>query len=95
MGDRAHCDECEAIAEELGEAYADAWFSADQVSKDAWIAVRTLIGGTEQDAVRAEEVILRARFQNPLRINQALQRKFAHEARSGHKILRAGWEPSA
>jgi len=29
------CEECEAIAQELGEAYADAWTSSDQPSRDA------------------------------------------------------------
>jgi hypothetical protein len=86
IDNRDLCSECEAIAQEIREAYVDAWISADQASRDALIATYQLMGGTEQDAERAEELIPRARFRDPLRINRALQRKFAHEARSGHKI---------
>jgi hypothetical protein len=80
------CDECKAIAQELREAYAEAWDSSDQVSKDAWLATYQMIGGTEDDATRAEELVPVAQFQEPRRINQALHKKFAHEARSGHKV---------
>jgi hypothetical protein len=91
MNPRASCDECEAIEQELREAYADAWISSDQASRDALAAIHKLMGGTEEDAERAEALIPNARFEDPLRINRALHRKFAHEARSGHKIpLRLG-----
>jgi uncharacterized Zn finger protein len=80
------CKECGEIALELRGAYVDAWISSDQESKDAWIAAYKLIGGTEEDAVRAEELVTSAKFRDPLRINQAIRRKFAHEARSGHKV---------
>jgi len=83
------CEECEAIARELGKAYADAWTSCDQASRDAWTATYSLIGGTEEDAERAEALVPAARFRHPLRINRALHRKFAHEARSAHKV---SWE---
>jgi hypothetical protein len=39
-----------AIAQELGEAYADAWISCDQAFRDAWLATCNLIGRTEEDA---------------------------------------------
>jgi hypothetical protein len=39
------CEECETIAKELGEAYADAWASCDQKTKEAWVAVYKMIGG--------------------------------------------------
>jgi len=45
-----------------------------------------MIGGTEEDAARAGELMPRARFRNALEVNRALMRKFAHEARAGHKI---------
>ena len=86
MNNFAACKECEAIALELREACADAWISSDEESRDAWIATYKLIGGTEEDSVRAEQLVSAAQFRDPLRINQALRRKFAHEARSGHKV---------
>ena len=61
-------------------------FSSDEESRDAWIATYKLIGGTEEDSVRAEQLVSAAQFRDPLRINQALSRKLAHEARSGHKV---------
>jgi hypothetical protein len=87
MNNRSSCEECQAIARELGEAYAEAWNSADQASRDAWAATYNLIGGTENDAERAEELIPRARFRDPLPVNQALRRRFVHETRSGHKVV--------
>jgi hypothetical protein len=86
MNNFAACKECEVIALELREAYADAWISSDEESRDAWIATYKLIGGTEEDALRAEQLVSAAQFRDPLRINQALGRKLAHEARSGHKV---------
>ena len=88
MGRSIPCDECEAIAREVASAYAEAWASSDQNTKDAWTAVYKLIGGTEQDAEKAEELTTRARFRDPLTINRALQKKFSHEARTGHRISR-------
>ena len=86
INNRVTCKECEAIALELREAYADAWISSDQGSRDAWIATYKLVGGTEEDAVRAEELVSSAQFRDALRVKQAIRRKFAHEARSGHKV---------
>ncbi|MFZ0884125.1 MAG: hypothetical protein WAN14_12060, partial [Candidatus Acidiferrales bacterium] len=77
------------IAQELGEAFAETWIAADQPSRDAWLAMRALIGGSEDDAVRAEETIRGARFREPLRISQALRKKLSHEARTGHKVAGA------
>lgn len=56
------CDECEAIARELAEAYAEAWASSDQHTKDAWTSVYKLIGRTEEDAERAENLAPSAKF---------------------------------
>jgi hypothetical protein len=86
MGRQATCDECEAIAQELREAYADAWIYSDQASRDALAAIHNMMGGTEEDAERAEALIPHARFRDPLRINRALKRKLAHQARSGHRV---------
>jgi hypothetical protein len=86
MDKYARCGECQAIAKELGEAYADAWDSSDRRTREAWDAIYKLIGGTEEDAERAEQLAPTAVFREPLRINGALQTKFAHEARVGHKV---------
>ena len=81
------CAECEAITTELGEVYAEAWFSCDEKTKEIWLAVYGMIGGTEDNAEKAEEVTrgleLPGRgytgFPKANRIGQVLQRKFAHE----------------
>jgi formiminotetrahydrofolate cyclodeaminase len=86
MNNLGTCKECEAIALELRDAYADAWISSDEESREAWIATYKLIGGTEEDAIRAKELASAAQFRDPLRINQVFLRKLAHEARSGHKV---------
>jgi hypothetical protein len=90
MSDFVSCQECEAIVQELRDAYADAWSFSGQESKDAWVATYKMIGGTEEDATRAEDLAPAAQFREPLRINRAIHRKFAHEARSGHKVP---WAP--
>ncbi len=102
-------EECQAIARELGESLAEAWFFTDQQGKDAWLAVYKMIGGTEEDVQRAEELAPKANFGNldwlssyaqqggpELRIGQlrgqrikhAIMRRFAHEARTGHRVPR-------
>jgi hypothetical protein len=86
MNNLTACNECTAIAQELREAYADAWDSSAQTSKDAWVATYEMIGGTEDDATRAEQLVREAHIPNAPRIKQALLKKFAHEARSGHKV---------
>ena len=48
------CNECEPIARELGEAYADAWAPSDQESREVWIAIHKLKGGTEEDVVSTQ-----------------------------------------
>jgi hypothetical protein len=60
------CRECETIARELGEAYADAWASCDRQTKEAWVAVYRMIGGTERDAESAEELTRKIQFPEPL-----------------------------
>ena len=74
MGSAAECDECRAIAQDLRDAYADAWASSDQAVRDAWPATHKMIGGTEEDAQLAEELLkalLQAERHN-VRIPQAL-----------------------
>ena len=99
--DHPSCPECQSIAEEIAAAFADAWES-DHNFKDAWIATRKMIGGTEDDAARAEEILGGYRAEPlrnlgfavsernsegaPARIREALSRKYEHEAFTGHKI---------
>jgi hypothetical protein len=95
MTNPASCNDCAAIARELDDAYAEAWTSGDRAFRDAAVATYKLIGGTEEDAARAEALVPAAGLRGPaLRINRVLQTKLIHEARSGHKMT---WpaEPSS
>jgi hypothetical protein len=80
------CPECQAITEELLEAYAEAWDSGGPALREAWSSVYKMIGGTEEDAARAEELIPLVRNPSAHRIHLALQRKVAHQALAGHKV---------
>jgi len=77
------CEECQKIKRELREAWAEAWLSAGEEFRTAWVG---LIGGTEEDAVRAEEIFPRAKIPGADRVRQAVFKKFRHEAQTGHKI---------
>ena len=99
--DHLPCPECQSIAEEIAAAFAYAWKS-DHKFKHPWIATRKMIGGTEQDAERAEEILGGYRAEPlrnfglavgegssegaPARIREALSRKYQHWALTGHKI---------
>jgi len=88
------CEECRAIALEIAAARADAWDSADQRTKDAWDAVYRLIGGTEEDVDRAQRLSPYSSNAEPPRIPERLHRrislayekKFRHEAETGHNV---------
>ena len=69
----------------LREAWAEAWLSADEEFRAAWLA---LPGGTEEDAARAEELFPKANIEpgRADRLRQAIMIKFRHEAQTGHKI---------
>jgi hypothetical protein len=99
MGSAEECEECRAIAQDLRDAYADAWASSDQPVRDAWLATRQMIGGTEEDAQRAEE-LLKALPQaerynvripqslsphNP-KYREAILNMARHFARTGHRV---------
>lgn len=81
------CMECLEIAREFAEAYAEAR-EKDPAAADA---VRELIGGTEQDAERADGLLSVYRYQpqlgkkpSPTRVQEAMLRSGNHFARSGH-----------
>jgi hypothetical protein len=85
MKTSADCDECRKIKLELREVWMDAWLSADEDFRKAWLALR---GGTEEDAARAEELFPKANIEHrhAERVRQAVMMKFRHEAQTGHKI---------
>jgi hypothetical protein len=99
MGSADACDECRAIAQDLRDAYADVWASSGQAVRDAWLATHKMIGGTEEDAQRAEG-LLKALPQperydaripqaaspvNP-KFHEAFRNMFLHFTRTGHRV---------
>lgn len=99
------CAECLAIARELNEAYSDGpletGLDASRKSMDAEAkkaaseALRSLIGGTEEDADRADELLSPYRYQPQHHLPQvppvamaALRRSAQHAARTGHFLSR-------
>jgi hypothetical protein len=82
---KAGCAECSAIAREIRDAYRETWLSASPELRLAWLATSGLRGGTEEDVLRLEELLPAAERHSSPRIGNALRRRFAHEARAGHK----------
>jgi hypothetical protein len=85
----ANCSQCQAIARRLSEAYNEGCLR-NQAAKDALDA---LIGGTEDDAERADELLATYRFQAapglqdvPERIRVAIQQASLHTIRTGHFV---------
>lgn len=97
---KAPCEECEKIAHELEEALAELWLSSDENFRDAWRACGKLMGGTEEDMQRAEELFPKARnsqqavasklheyfFERNGRVVAAVYRKLTHLALTGHNV---------
>src|SRR5260370_42503306 len=89
------CDQCRAILRDLDEAYSDAWTSSAQEFQGAWVATYRMIGGAEQDAARAEELLSNSRdpfrkFESEsagrgLRIRDAFLPKLQQEQQACHK----------
>jgi hypothetical protein len=99
MATSDQCAVCRALAQEIRDAYADVWASSDQAVRDAWLATHKMIGGTEEDAQRAED-LLKALPQterydgrvpqgislvNP-KLREAFQNMALHFARTGHTV---------
>jgi len=78
---------------ELAEAYAEQWAQSDQPTRDAWQAFYRMIGGTEEDAKRAEELVRGAKFQDRTRIKLAVKKMLRHRAQTGHKLSLRGLLP--
>jgi hypothetical protein len=79
------CDECRAIRDQLVEACRERWAAMDQTTRDA-SAVRAMIGGTEQDADRALELVSRAKIEDDPRIKTVLLKAFPYKRRTGHPL---------
>jgi hypothetical protein len=80
----AGCDECRSIMQELSAAYREALASPE--IRDALIACRKMIGGTESDVVDAEDAFAKARGKSSPRIRNAISRMYAHMVRTGHRL---------
>ncbi len=77
------CDECQAIRDELDEAYAAEW---DQAARDAASALRAMIGGTEEDFQQAAKLASQAKDQDRPKIRAALNKAKKHKALTGHRF---------
>jgi hypothetical protein len=55
MASSNECGVCRALAQDLRDAYTDV--CSDPAVRDAWLATHKMIGGTEEDAQRAEELL--------------------------------------
>ena len=97
MASSNDCDECRALAQDLRDAYADA--CSDPAVRDAWLATHKMIGGTEEDAERAEEALKAlpqaGRYDTRIpqglsQLNPKLREVFRnlalHFARTGHTV---------
>jgi hypothetical protein len=85
----AFCQECQQIARELNQAFAKA-YAQTKTGADALYA---LIGGEEEDAMRAEQLLTPYKYQNslltpptPSRLSRAIRSRLQHKARTGHKL---------
>ncbi|HKS82712.1 MAG TPA: hypothetical protein VJR23_14510 [Candidatus Acidoferrales bacterium] len=88
-GKNQSCEECLNIAREINAAYEEAYLR----NKPASDALRALIGGTEADATRADQVLSLYRFNPkpgvpalPEGLQAAMRRCALHCARTGHSF---------
>jgi hypothetical protein len=97
MASSDNCDECRALVQDLRDAYADA--CSDPAVRDSWLATHKMIGGTEEDAQRAEELLKALpkaekygtgipqglSLVNP-KLREAFRDLALHFARTGHSV---------
>jgi hypothetical protein len=100
----ASCPECWELAQQLNETFADVpgWPNAASPSasndgtQTASDALRRLIGGTEEDAERADELLDTYKYQSlsyclpqlpPLAV-EAVRRSAQHAVRTGHWLMK-------
>jgi len=86
-GKNASCAECLEIAGELREAYSQ----SRAQNQPGWDALKALIGGGEEDAERADEVLRPYRYQGvPLlpgvspALSEAMKKSHTHLIQTGH-----------
>lgn len=97
---------CRALAQDLRNAYADFWASSDQAVRDAWLATHKMIGGTEEDAQRAEELLRAlpqaetydarippALFRDNPKFCEVIRNMNQHLARTGHSVRVPNYPP--
>ncbi len=87
MEDDISCSQCNAIAQELSEAYTDAWDSTSEHTRKTWVEFYELILGSVEDVERAEQLqppAVKSKYSH--RINRACGSKFYHEAKTHHRV---------
>ncbi len=87
----ASCRVCQAIAREINEKITET-YAQNQTAADA---LYKLIGGTEEDAQRAEELVPRYKYDSdsgfppqPQGLMRAVAKSYEHAALTGHKLQR-------
>jgi hypothetical protein len=88
----ASCEECQAIARELNAAHAESYLQ-NKAAKDV---LDSLVGGTEEDAERAAEMVGAYRYNSsaglqrlPNGLREASRRGAEHFIRTGHFLKHA------
>lgn len=87
------CLECQELVRELREVYGEAYSQ----NREASDALRSLVGGTEQDAEHADELLGQYCYQMspslphfPPRLRDILHRSAQHFLRTGH-LQKLAW----
>jgi hypothetical protein len=87
----ASCNVCQATAREINAAIAEV-YARNQPAADA---LYKLIGGTEEDARRADELVAAYRYDSdagfpspPDGLMRAIGKSYEHAALTGHKLQR-------
>jgi hypothetical protein len=106
MASSKDCDECRGLTQDLRDAYADFWASSDQAVRDAWLATHKMIGGTEEDAQRAEELLKAvpqgetydprnppALFRDNPKLLEVIRNVNLHLSRAGHIVRVSAYPP--
>lgn len=76
------CDECLAIRKE----WLELWAAMDEPTREASVAIRALVGGTEEDADRAQELVSKAKIPAPSQAMVLIQKAYVHKMRTRHAL---------
>ncbi len=79
------CRECEAIELEYKEASFEYWSNSSVEIKESWRLLRRLVGGTEDDVVRLEE-LPRPKVTGSSRVAEINARRIQHWKLTGHYV---------